>query len=177
MASTLISTAHLDFLSKEIYTPCGWVIDNLYLSTESTEYHACTYQLNQLAIIGRMAKNTPKKIGQFVTLWKRNILGITSPYNEEDKMDLCVINVQLDNQFGQFIFPKTLLLHQGIISTAKKEGKRGFRVYPPWDRPDNKTAQNTQNWQLDYFLRIKSNIKTDLHRANKLYAHNNVTAD
>ncbi|MEG2603136.1 MAG: MepB family protein, partial [Carnobacterium sp.] len=30
--------------------------------------------------------------------------------------------------------------------------KRGFRVYPLWDQPDNPQAIQTQKWQLNYFL-------------------------
>ena len=41
-----------------------------------------------------------------------------------------------------------------IISTSKKEGKRGFRVYPPWDTATNKQAVKTQQWQLDYYYEI-----------------------
>ena len=44
---------------------------------ESTEYNACSYTVNGQKIIERTAKITPKKIGQFVTCWKRNIDGIT----------------------------------------------------------------------------------------------------
>jgi hypothetical protein len=38
-----------------------------------------------------------------------------------------------------------------IISTHLKEGKRGMRVYPPWDLPSSKQAKKTQQWQLPYF--------------------------
>jgi hypothetical protein len=37
-------------------------------------------------------------------------------------------------RFGQFI-SRLVLAEQGIISTHLKEGKRGMRVYPPWDLP------------------------------------------
>ncbi len=52
---------------------------------------------------------------------------------------------------GQFIFPKSILLVKGILSDGEKDGKRGFRVYPPWDKAVNKQAKQTQQWQLQYF--------------------------
>jgi hypothetical protein len=69
---------------------------------------------------------------------------------------------------GQFIFPKTVLANKGIISKNGISGKRGIRVYPPWDVPNNKQAEKTQRWQLNYFLTIKTDGTTDLDLAKKL---------
>ena len=44
---------------------------------------------------------------------------------------------------------------KGIITRNGKEGKRGIRVYPPWDIPTNKQAEKTKIWQAKYFLTIK----------------------
>ena len=53
-------------------------------------------------------------------------------------------------------FPKKILYEQGILSDKNNEGKRGFRVYPPWDEiTTNNQAKDTQTWQLKYFLEIK----------------------
>ncbi|MCM4168237.1 hypothetical protein DHD08_11155 [Arenibacter sp. H213] len=150
-------------------------LNNICLSPESTEYQACTYQLNHKPIMGRMAKITPQKIGQFVTLWKRTEQGTTTPFTDGDNIDLFVINVQYNSQHGQFVFPRSVLLEQGIITGDKRQGKRGFRVYPAWDHPINSTAKKTQKWQLEYFLTIRLNFKTDLHRVRKLFA-NGITA-
>jgi len=57
------------------------------------------------------------------------------------------------------------LSKQGIITTAKKDGKRGFRVYPRWDKVQNSQAKRTQKWQLNYFYKIDENI--DLEKVNK----------
>ncbi|RYE38879.1 MAG: MepB domain containing protein, partial [Sphingobacteriales bacterium] len=38
-----------------------------------------------------------------------------------------------------------------ILSGNGKNGKRGFRVYPPWDLTENSQARKTQQWQLEYF--------------------------
>ena len=68
---------------------------------------------------------------------------------------------------GQFVIPKSVLIEKGIISTSKKEGKRGFRVYPIWDKTINKQAVLTQQWQLNYFFEINDDL--DLSFVKKLY--------
>ena len=118
---------------------------------EAKEYNGCSYQLNDVKIIERTAKTTPTKIGQFVTSWKRNISGITEPYKETDAIDFFLIKVNNKEKSGVFKFPKASLIEHGILSTEKKDGKRGFRVYPIWDKPTSKQALRTQQWQLKYF--------------------------
>ncbi len=134
---------------------------------ESKEYDACRFELNGLNIIYRNAKITPKKVGQFVTFWKRNGNGLIEPLSESDAIDYFVVNVRADNNFGQFVFPKSVLIKNGIITTDKQEGKRAFRVYPNWDIPQNKQAEKTQKWQLTYFYEIGE--KTNFKKARELY--------
>ena len=117
-------------------------------------------------------KITPKKVGQFVTFWKRNGNEPIEPLNEADKIDFYVVNVRAEIKFGQFVFPKSILIKKGIVSTDKKEGKRGFRVYPLWNITGNKQATKTQKWQLNYFLQVDS--FTDLKRAKELYGKRGV---
>ncbi|SHI63407.1 hypothetical protein SAMN04487911_10424 [Arenibacter nanhaiticus] len=141
---------------KEIslfYDSPGGVLTDL-TKGEGTAYGACSFSLDGFAVIGRTAKQTPKKTGQFVAIWKRTADGNTAPYNENDRVDFLVINAVSEDGCGQFIFPHSALLHQGVFSSAKKPGKRGIRVYPPWDRPTSTQAQNTQEWQLKYFLEL-----------------------
>ncbi|MEQ1722257.1 MAG: MepB family protein [Pseudobdellovibrio sp.] len=101
--------------------------------------------------IYREAKITPTKNGQFVTVWKRNSKGLTAPYDTSNKIDFYIITVKTKTKSGQFTFPKEVLIKQGIMSVKGKGGKRGLRVYPPWDKPQSKQAEKTQRWQLDYF--------------------------
>ena len=165
----ITTNTDLTTIIEEVYTPCGLKVSNYMLDKEGKEYEASSFQLNALRVISRKAKITPKKIGQFVTLWKRSMNGETTPYEETDKVDLFVINIQEGPHMGQFIFPLAALVQQGIISHCKKEGKRGFRVYPPWSRPTNKTAQSTQKWQLEYYLEFGQHSKTGLAKAKALY--------
>ncbi|AEV33454.1 hypothetical protein Oweho_2484 [Owenweeksia hongkongensis DSM 17368] len=124
---------------------------------ESKEYDACRFKLNGQSIVYRSAKVTPKKAGQFVTFWKRNIEGITEPLHENDPFDFYIISVTSETKRGQFIVPKSILIEKGIVATHAKDGKRGFRVYPPWDAPTSKQAEKTQKWQIEYFVEITSN--------------------
>lgn len=128
------------------------IISNYQQDLESTTYNACSYEVDGEKIIERTAKITPKKIGQFVTCWKRNATGITQPFEYSDNFDFFIIKIFDDNFAGYFKFSKTALIKNGIISTEKKEGKRGFRIYPIWDKPTSKQAIKTQNWQLEYFI-------------------------
>ena len=141
-----------------IYDKCAFKITGFKIEKESRAYGACRFDLDGMNIISRNAKTTAKKIGQFVTLWKRIKNGPIRPFNEEDNIDFCVVNVRMENRFGQFVFPKTTLIKKGVISTSKKEGKRAFRVYPIWDITTNKQAERTQKWQLDYFYEINGSL-------------------
>ena len=167
MKTTEILNENLIKVNDSVYTNCGFQISEIKNELEGTEYDACQFELNGLKIICRSAKITPKKTGQFVTFWKRNKQGITEPYQDTDQIDFYVINVKSENKFGQFVFPKSELINKGIITTNTKDGKRGFRVYPIWDKASNKQAQKTQLWQLNYFFEI--GVKTDFKRVNELY--------
>ena len=81
---------------------------------------------------------------------------------------MVIISVRKENNFGQFIFPKAVLLEKGIFSTSTKEGKRATRVYPPWDVTTSKQAQKTQTWQMNYFLEISKN-ECIVSKAQKLF--------
>lgn len=159
----------LDAIQSKFYSPYGLSVSNYSEETESQEYGACKFEITGLKIICRNAKITPKKIGQFVAIWKRSDSGITQPFNESDEFDFLVINIQMENQLGQFIFPKPILSKMGVITTIEREGKRGIRVYPPWDKPTSKQAIKTQAWQLQHFCSEPSLIKEmfSLHSPNK----------
>ncbi|WP_108869847.1 MepB family protein [Aquimarina aquimarini] len=148
-------------IKEGVYDPCAFEFSDFKNESESTEYHACRFKINTFHIVCRNAKITPKKIGQFVTFWKRIEKGPIEPFTESDLIDFYIVNVRNKDQFGQFVFPKSILIKKGIISTNKKEGKRAFRVYPIWDIPQNKQAEKTQKWQLNYFYKIEKNINFD----------------
>ena len=121
------------------------------LEKESQEYNACTFKINKEQFHFRKAKATPKKEGLFVTFWKRIPSGVIAPFEQEDDFKFLLISVETDNESGFFIFPKSILIDKKIVSSILKEGKRAFRIYPPWSIPKNKQANASQKWQLQHF--------------------------
>lgn len=138
---------------KYIYNLCSLTLQHFTLKSESQEYSASSFTLNNYNIQFRSAKITPTKIGQFVTFWKRIESKPIMPFDETDAFDFLIVNVRTTNDFGQFIFPKQELIKQGVISQNRIGGKRALRIYPAWDKPDSKQAIASQKWQLKYFVR------------------------
>ena len=168
--SPLCVPKDLEFIKKLVYDKCGFEITNFTQNIESIDYGACSFLLNGKTIQQRTSKITPTKTGQFVTLWKRNKEGITTPFDSTDNLDLVIILSRSGNNFGQFIFPKHVLVEKGIISQNGRGGKRGFRVYPPWDNVNNKQAEKTQSWQTRYFITIHTNNANNLDVMKQLFA-------
>lgn len=158
---------NLTRIKTVVYDKCQLEISEFKTEPESKEYDACRFKLNGLNAASRSSKITPKKIGQFVTFWKRNGNGPIEPFSHTDRVDFFVVNVQTEDKLGQFVFPKAELIQRGIISTDTKEGKRAFRVYPSWDTVKSRQADRTQKWQLDYFYEI--GITIDFKKVNQLY--------
>ncbi len=142
----------LQIIKERVYDKLNFEFKNLKPHSEGVEYGACSFELNRLKIEHRVSKITPTKTGQFVTIWKRNEQGITAPFDISDDIDFIIITAKRDDNIGQFVFPKSLLADKGIISQSGKDGKRGIRIYPPWDEVRNKQAEKTQNWQINYFF-------------------------
>lgn len=153
---------------KLIYDACGLSMTNFKIEAESQEYKACTFELNNLKIKYRVSKITPTKTGQFVTIWKRNDKGITEPFHQSDDFDFIIITSKSENNMGQFMFPKHILIQQKIISTNLTGGKRGIRVYPPWEKVTSKQAEKTQKWQNEYFVTLCNNNSFDIIKIKQL---------
>ena len=153
---------------EKVYNPCGFEFNTLTIEKESVEYEACRFLLNDRIVIYRTAKITPKKVGQFVAIWKRNEKGVTTPFEFYDDFDFMIINCVSGSLSGQFIFPKSVLVENGVISSDFQEGKRGFRLYPSWDNTVNKQAFETQKWQEKYFLNLSEGINFNLSNAKSI---------
>ncbi len=167
-------TIHSDLLATKdlVFNPCRFECSQPLLEAQNAEYGAYVFQLNALSVRFRVAKITPTKVGQFVTLWERIGDGPIQPYDLSDPVDLFVISTRKGNRFGQFVFPKAELCNHDIVSKQGKGGKRAIRIYPPWDTPTSRQAQKTQDWQLDYFLETPVNSPIDCVRARMLYGLN-----
>jgi len=137
------------------------VISAIAEDPECAAYSGCSFQLSGRNIQFRQAKSTPKKSGQFVTLWKRNHKGQTEPFNVMDDFDFYMIAAGQQHRFGFFLFPKYLLGEKQILTTSHKEGKRGFRIYADWDIVPNRQAEKTKAWQTRYFTDLTAPEHTD----------------
>lgn len=144
------------------------ICTNILQNIEAKEYNGYSFLLNNNNVIFRSAKITPKKISHFVTIWKRNENQITVPFDSSDNIDYFIITVRKDNNFGCFIFPVSTLLEHNIISNNEQGGKRGIRIYSPWDITINKQAKITQQWQIKYFLDMSQNKIIDMNKFNRL---------
>ncbi|WP_126972660.1 MepB family protein [Gynurincola endophyticus] len=132
----------------------GVYITDIEQDPESSAYQGYNFKLKNLKIKFRKAKLTPQKYGSFVAMWKRNEYGKTIPFHMEDQFDYFIIAVEKGENTGIFLFPAAVLVTNKIISDSTTEGKRGFRLYAPWDDAINKQAQKTKQWQSAYFIAL-----------------------
>ncbi len=93
-------------------------------------------------------------------------------FSYEKATDLLVINTfTSNNNFGQFVFPREVLVKQNILKTATTKGKMAIRVYPRWENPTRKQAIETQKWQLAYFVEVNNTNSFPVQKLLKLYSN------
>ncbi|MDM1380540.1 MepB family protein [Myroides marinus] len=143
----MILQNYIPLLNKALKNDELTAITDITWSTEKNEYYACTFTLGSAKIVFREAKVTPKKIGLFVAIWRRNEDNITTPYHIDDNFDYFVIGTGS----GCFVYPKSILVELQIISSNLKEGKRGMRVYPNLEVEMNKQALKTYQSHLPFY--------------------------
>lgn len=166
-----VGAVHPDLLAAKtlVFDPCGLDCSAPVPEPESTDYAAHEFTVGGRPIRFRAAKTTPKKVGQFVTLWQRSEQGPIAPFDVDDPVELFVVSTRDGDRFGQFVFPKRALADRGVLSRDGAGGKRAIRVYPPWAATTNRQARGTQEWQLDHFLPIADAGTVDTARALTLY--------
>ncbi|MEE3895433.1 MepB family protein [Priestia megaterium] len=143
----------LTYVKKNFYEPHHFVIKTIREEAQNSAYGAGIFQLNSKSVRFRVAKTTPNKVGQFVSFWEKDAAHKNQAFSYGKATDLLVINTFTStNRFGQFIFPKEVLLKQKILKTETTKGKMAIRVYPIWDKPTSTQAMETQKWQLEYFV-------------------------
>ncbi|MFE1171541.1 MepB family protein [Streptomyces sp. NPDC058773] len=165
------NSVHAELLAakERVYDPCGFTCSRPVPETESAEYAAHEFTLDGFSVRYRVAKTTPTKVGQFVTVWKRSPGGPIQPFDSGDPVDLFVISSRVGQHFGHFVFPREVLCERGIVSRNGSGGKRAFRIYPPWVETTNRQARTAQTWQVDYFLPIPEDGSLDSARAQALH--------
>lgn len=160
----------LNDANKIIYEPHGLKIESIQEEKQNAKYGAGIFQLSSKTVRFRVANRTPTKIGQFVALWEKDCNHTNQPYTFETSPDLFVITTFFnDKEFGQFIFPKEILVEKGILQSPSTKGKMAIRVYPIWDQPTSKQAKETQKWQLTYFLDMRPSNDVPFETIKDLY--------
>ncbi len=156
---------------RDAYEPAGMKLTGeAQREAESDDYGASRLSLDHRAVVFRVAKITPTKIGLFVTVWKRPIAGgEIAPLDRDDGVDFVVISTSDAARRGQFVFPQQALVKHGVMSKAGKGGKRGIRVYPPWCKPVVAEAIKTQKWQCEHFLPLPLEGQADPSAVRRLF--------
>lgn len=163
----------LTYVDEIFYQPNGLTIKAIREETQNADYGAGVFQLNSKSVRFRVAKVTPTKLGQFVSFWEKDLNNKNQPFSYKNATDLLVINTfSNDNQFfGQFVFPKKILVEQNILRTATANGKMAIRVYPSWDTPTSKQAIATQKWQSPYFVGLNNINSLQIQKLLRLYSN------
>ncbi|WP_201508770.1 MepB family protein [Psychrobacter alimentarius] len=152
-----IIPASFNLVLRKLFEPAGYAVEDVEPEIESIEYGALKFTLNGQRIIYRQAKTTPKKIGQFVTIWKREHPNSEiAPIDLKDGVDWVIIAANEGTNFGVFVFSAQLLAKKGVFSEESKVGKRAMRVYAPWTNPTAAQAKRTKNWQTKCFFDFES---------------------
>lgn len=161
----------LSYINDLVYQPNGLKIHGVQEEIQNAKYGAGVFQLSSKTVRFRVAKVTPTKIGQFVAFWEKDEYGKNKSFSYEEAPDLLVVTTfRNENDFGQFVFPKHILLKQHVLHSDSVKGKMGMRVYPSWDHPTSKEAIKTQQWQLPYFIEIRSDKQTFKQIVMELYS-------
>jgi hypothetical protein len=161
----------LTHVNKIVYEPNHLTLKSIQEENQNSDYGAGTFQLNSRSVRFRVAKITPNKVGQFVAFWEKDENNKNQPFSYEKAPELLVINTSMsNNQFGQFIFPKEVLVKRNILKTSTTKGKMAIRIYPSWDNPTSKQAITTQKWQLPYFVDMSTSNNLPIQKILELYS-------
>ncbi len=151
----MLARQHLfEEIKNLIETSCRSIIENVEIQLHNAGYLAHTFDLDGKRVLFRLAKKTPKKIGYFVAMWKRDNDAKTVPYEKSDDFQIYIIAIQNGADYGIFSFPSDILVQNHFLSNGVISGKRGFRLYLPSDITTNSQSQKTQFWQTNYFRNI-----------------------
>ena len=183
------------FLLTKAFIPTGYEITkNLALDEipESSKYEGLIFSIDDNSIVYRKGKTTPDRPGAFLAIWKRPLLDKGNKPIPLQSNDLDYLFIQVEShstltaneylgnfpKYGMFIFPVSLLIDKGIVSSSKSKGKTGFRVFPPWSQDRgvigtkvfSDSGKKTQRWQLPYFLEIDEFGLIDSSKLNRIFS-------
>ncbi|MGG5318234.1 MepB family protein [Enterococcus sp. AZ072] len=142
-------------------------IENLQSENQNQDYEGTIFSMNSVSFRSRLAKSTPKKKGYFVAFWEKDSEGKNQPFSYFDSPEKLIIVILDGQRSGQFVFPKDILLKNGILKGPNSKGKMSIRVYPIWEQDLNKTAFTTKKWQTEFF--IDTSASTDIEKISAFY--------
>jgi len=161
-------TKELQHLNDLILKELNLQLSEITPDLECEEYSGFNFKINQSKFKFRKSKLTPKKIGQFVTFWKRDLDGKTVPFDVDDDFAFYIISIEESKKSGFFVFPKVILEKENLISGEQKTGKRGFRIYADWHFPNSKQAEKTKLWQTEYFINYSDSDELIFNQFRKI---------
>jgi len=173
----------VESLLRKYFSPLGYKITKaveLDSVPENSKYEALIFSLNERRIVYRKGNVTPDRPGAFLSVWQRPVLETDNGNKpiplKSDELDYLFIQVEDESDRGLFIFPVATLKEKGIVSSATKKGKTGFRVFPPWSQDRgvvgtkvfSESGKKTQRWQLPYFIGIDKDGSIDSSELKKI---------
>ncbi len=186
----------LNSLINSEFIPAGYTLTRgveLYPTPESKKYEALLFGINNKNVVYRKANVTPDRPGAFLAVWQRPVSPCTTKNKpiplHFDELDYLFVQVQEHSgitcmerkikkpKSGIFIFPVSILIEKGVVSSDSQKGKTGFRVFPPWSQDRGVLAtkvfsasgKKTQRWQLPFFIEINENGVIDSCKLEKLF--------
>ena len=160
---------------------------------ESVKYDGLTLSIDGKKIVYRKGKITADRPGAFLAIWKRPALNSMNGNKPialtADDLDYLFVQIQSHDESeieaspqkilrGMFIFPVSILIEKGIITSDHKKGKTGFRVFAPWSQDRglegtkvfSASGKKTQSWQAPYFVEITESGEIDSTQLNKIFS-------
>jgi hypothetical protein len=147
---------------ETVCKPAGMHVTGILREDESDGYSAARLRIDGDSVVFRVAKTTPTKTGQFVTLWKRETShAAITPLDVSDDVASVIVLASHAHNRGAFVFSREVLVAQDVMSSNGRGGRRALRVYPPWVSATtlNKQAASTQRWQLPWFIAMSATLK------------------
>jgi hypothetical protein len=140
----------MQFSAFDAYAAEFGVVASIAPETQNSDYESGIARFGDEAWHIRTARNTPTKPGAFVAFWRRDADGDTAPFGDDDSAAGLLVFVEQQDRRGVFRFTAPHLAELGITS-GRRAGKRGFRVYPSWCAALNQQAGRTQRAQASAF--------------------------
>ncbi|WP_431031193.1 MepB family protein [Plantibacter sp. RU18] len=140
----------MQFNAFAVYSAGVGVTAEVIPETQNSDYESGIVQIGEEAWHIRTARNTPTKPGALVAFWQRDAKGNTAPFSDDDPAAGLLVFMEQHDRRGVFRFTSAHLTALGITS-GRRPGKRGFRVYPSWCGGLNAQATTTQRAQTSAF--------------------------